>query len=87
MKTKFLIPVLAMIIGIGMSFTTAELGEAQAYDYIRENNGWTRISEIDCGEIGPNNCEVLLDGNVHEVYDTMNFGSVKKTDKDEPIEL
>lgn len=87
MKTKFLFPVLTIIFAVGMSFTTVELAETQAFDYIRENNDWTPISEIDCGPMGQNDCEVLYNNNVHKVYDTANFGSLKKTSSDEPFEL
>lgn len=88
MKTKFLIPVLAIIFATGMSFTTVELGKEQAMDYIRLNDQWEAIPEIDCGTPGIRDCEVRLsDGSVHKVYDTNSFGSLKDTDSKVPFEL
>ncbi|PZW42729.1 hypothetical protein LX95_01046 [Mesonia algae] len=88
MKSKFLIPVLAMIFATGMSFTTAELGKEQAVDYIRVDNQWMAIPEIDCGQVGPNNCRAKLqDGSVHPIYDIQNLSSLKKTTSTVPFPL
>lgn len=87
MKTKFLLPVLAIIFATGMSFTTVELGDKVLHDYIRKNNQWESISEINCGNPGQYNCRVERADGVYEVYDTMNFGSLKITKKKTPFKL
>ncbi|MBW2962917.1 DUF6520 family protein [Mesonia aestuariivivens] len=88
MKTKFLIPVLALIFATGMSFTTVELGNEQAMDYIRLNNQWEAIPEINCGVVGENNCQVSLpDGSIHDIYDLQDFNSLKKSTRTTPFEL
>ena len=88
MKTKFLIPVLAILFATGMSFTTVSLGKAQAQDFIRVNNQWVPIMEIDCGQTGALDCEVeLQDGSVHPVYDTQSSLEPKKTSRTNPFEL
>lgn len=88
MKTKFLLPVLAMIFATGMSFATIANGDDSASDYIRVNNQWMAIPEIDCQKPGAEDCEVkLTNGNIHKVYDTNSFGSLKKTTSEVPFEL
>lgn len=88
MKTKFLLPVLAMIFATGMSFTTAELGKEQTVDYIRVDNQWMAIPEIDCGQVGPYNCRVKLqDGSEHPIYDIQDLSSLKKTTRTTPFPL
>ena len=87
MKTKFLIPVLAILFATGMSFTTVSLGKAQAQDFIRVNNQWVPIMEINCGQTDDNNCQVRLsDGSEHNVYDTNSLSSLKKTEVTDPFE-
>lgn len=87
MKTKFLLPVLAMIFAIGMSFTTAPSTGEPAVDYIRVGNSWEAIPEINCGE-GPRTCQVeLQDGSVHNVYDMQSLESIKNTDSRVPFKL
>lgn len=87
MKTKFLLPVLAAIFAIGMSFTTLNSEAEQAVDYIRVNNNWQEIPEINCGE-GPRNCQVKMsDGSIHNVYDTQNLSSLKDTNSTKPFQL
>lgn len=88
MKNKFLIPVLAMIFATGLSFATAERNDEQALDYIRVDNQWMAIPEIDCGTPGARECQVRLqDGTVYSVYDLNNFGSLKKTASKVPFQL
>ncbi|TXK77856.1 DUF6520 family protein [Mesonia sp. K4-1] len=88
MKNKFLIPVLAMIFATGLSFATAERNDEQALDYIRVNNQWMAIPEIDCGQAGENECQVeLQDGTVHSIFDTQSSIQPKKTTKTEPVKL
>lgn len=78
MKTKFLLPVLAAIFAVGMSFTTISTN-LNASDYIYNNGSWQPISEQSC-QAGPHNCRVQLGqgGQIFDVYDEMNL-STKKT--------
>lgn len=88
MKIKMLLPVLAVIFATGMSFTTVELRKKQAMDYFRDGGSWVPIPEINCGEVGANNCQVKLpDGSIHDIYDLQNFSSLKKTTRTTPVEL
>ena len=80
MKTKFLLPVLAMILAIGMSATErVELDPTQ--DYILQGSQFMPLGrEIDCGD-GNQTCEVRLpNGEIHTVYDAPNPTSVKVGD-------
>lgn len=88
MKTKFLLPVLAMIFATGMSFTTVNMTQDPTKDYIFVNNQWMPIQEIDCGQPSSRNCEVQLpDGSIHQVYDTNSFATLKKTGSGVPFKL
>lgn len=81
MKTKFLIPVLAMIFAIGMSFTTLDSAGDPHMDYVLQNNTFVPIGqELDCG-IGNLTCKVKLqDGNVYDVYNAADPKTLKKGD-------
>ena len=87
MKTKFLLPGVAMLFAVGISFATVMPKAEQTLDYIRVNDSWQEIPEIECGE-GPRTCEVrLADGSKHPVYDMKSFSSIKDTDRTEPFQL
>ncbi len=81
MKTKFLMPVLAAIFAIGMSFTTLEKVADPSQDYILQNGSFMPIgTELNCG-IGNKTCTVKLqDGNVYNVYDAADPNTLKKGD-------
>lgn len=83
MKTKFLLPALAMIFAIGMSFTTLDKVEDPSQDYILQNGSFTSIgTELNCGQ-GTMVCKVQLpDGSIYQVYDSANANSLKKGDGD-----
>ena len=68
MKTNFLIPALAFVSAIGMSFTT--LGTNQASDYVLlPDNTWRAFPEVDCGQ-GNQPCQATVDGDgPFQVYD------------------
>lgn len=73
MKTKFLLPGLAVIFAIGMSFTTVNKDTDPNQDYILENGVYQPIGmELNCGE-GTITCQVQFgpNGTVHEVYDAI----------------
>lgn len=85
MKFKFLLPVLAAIFAIGMSFTTLnEVGDPNT-DYIQlEDGSFEPIGvELECGE-GTKNCQVLMPGETipRNVYNAPNTSSLKKGDGD-----
>lgn len=80
MKTKFLIPVLAAIFAIGMSFTTLEKVADPSQDYILQNGTFMPLgTEVNCGS-GSATCRVQLEpnGQVYDVYDGINPNVIKK---------
>ena len=80
MKTKFLLPVLAMIVAIGMSFTTANSSNNPTTDYIFVDGDFQDLEmELNCGT-GNVDCQVELeeDGQPHFVYDDDDLLTRKK---------
>lgn len=85
MKTKFLLPVLAMIFAIGMSFTT--VNDTDANDYILlEDDSWRPIGEQPCTP-GFHTCRVQdgVDGEKYDVYDEMDQGTKKTSTSEDPF--
>ena len=83
MKKLFLIPIMALLVVLGMSFTNLgseieEQPEVVASDYIRVNGNWQPISEQDCNT-GSYDCKVKFTENGQEfrVYDEMDLSSLK----------
>lgn len=87
MKTKFLLPVLAMIFAIGMSFTTVDLNVDPNMDYVLTESGVIPVQELNCGE-GSVQCEAKFtpEGDAYPVYDDSNL-DIRKTGNGEVIEL
>lgn len=84
MKTKFLIPVLAAIFAIGMSFTPIN----SALDYVQLQDGsWEPIEEVNCGLDLNIKCRVQfgVGGPTYQVYDEMNLSTAKEGDRQDPI--
>jgi len=81
MKTKFLLPILAMSFAVGMSFTTVNEAGDPSTDYILQNGTFMSIgTELNCGN-GNITCKVKLqDGNVYDVYNAADPNSLKKGD-------
>lgn len=80
MKTKFLIPVLAAIFAIGMSFTTVKDVTNPSQDYILQNGNFMPVgSELNCGT-GSKVCQVQFEQNgpVYDVYDAENTSTLKR---------
>ena len=79
MKTKFLLPVMAMIFAIGMSFANVQKASSPSTDYVLQNGTYEPINmELNCGE-GSQSCLVQFepDGVIYEVYDAANPYSLK----------
>jgi hypothetical protein len=76
MKKLFLIPIMALLVVFGMSFTNEESemekqpDEAVASDYILFNGSWRAIEEQDCEGTGQT-CRVKFtqNGTEYAVYD------------------
>ncbi len=86
MKTKFLLPLLAAIFAVGMSFTTASL-EDPVNDYVHlGGDSWQRIDEQNCSG-GVDNCRVQfgVNGPIYNVYDEENLSSLKENGPKDPI--
>ncbi|WP_405199345.1 DUF6520 family protein [Christiangramia sp. LLG6405-1] len=93
MKKLFLIPVMALLVVFGMSFTnleseTEEQPEIVASDYIRNNGSWEAIPEQNCAT-GSETCRVQfgVGGPVFDVYDEMLLNTLKASDSPEPTIL
>lgn len=76
MKTKFLLPVLAMIFAVGMSFTTVNTStEDYAIKYVNDGTSWHQI-DVNC-EQGINMCKVIFaedpSKTPYQVYNTQNL--------------
>ncbi|WP_209309946.1 DUF6520 family protein [Salinimicrobium oceani] len=87
MKTKFLLPMIAMIFAIGMSFATEKNDFIQAKDYIHlGGNNWQQIDEQPCNS-GPRICQVQFGegGPIYDVYDEMNLNSKRNTTSPRPF--
>lgn len=82
MKTKLLLPMMAIVFAIGLSFATENSSVDQANDYVNINGTWLAIPEQPCDEKGQENCTIKFespDNPPHLVYDEMDFGSAKKS--------
>ncbi|MGY5848617.1 DUF6520 family protein [Salegentibacter sp. HM20] len=81
MKTRNLIlPLLAFVFAVGMSFATVGVEADPNNDYIQRNGAWEAIPEQDCGT-GQITCEVQKSGEgTFTVYDSQNLSSMKTGD-------
>jgi hypothetical protein len=79
MKLKnLMLPMMAFIFAIGMSFATVGLEADPLNDYIQRGGEWEEIPELDCG-VGEETCTVIKDGQgPFTVYDSQNLSSMKK---------
>ena len=79
MKKKFLLPVMAMVVAIGMSFATERSTADPEMDYYLENGVFIPIgAELDCG-VGTLDCLVQIEENgvEHPVFDAAAPGTEK----------
>ena len=87
MKTKFLLPGLAMIFAIGMSFASVKTGVTQDKDYVHlGGNSWQAVNEIDCG-VGGEVCRVQFGegGPIYDLYDEKDLDSRKISNQEAPF--
>jgi hypothetical protein len=90
MKKLSLIPIMALLVVLGMSFTsfeseTEEQPEIVASDYILNNGNWRPIPEQACAN-GPYTCKVQfgVSGQPFAVYDEMDLQTLKDSDSQIP---
>lgn len=83
MKKLFLIPVMALLVVFGMSFTnleseTEEQPEIVASDYVYDNGNWQPIPEQNCTG-GSRTCRVQFgtNGPIYDLYDEMDLATKK----------
>lgn len=81
MKTRNLIlPLLAFVFAVGMSFATVGVEADPNNDYIQRNGAWEAVPEQECGN-GQITCEALVNGEGPFVlYDAQSLSSMKKGD-------
>lgn len=82
MRNYFLLPALAIIFAIGMSFAHNEKEHDPSTDYILVDGKFEPIDmEVDCGS-GDETCRAQfeLDGPIYEVYNAANPNSLKEGD-------
>ncbi|AVR46490.1 hypothetical protein C7S20_15135 [Christiangramia fulva] len=92
MKKLFLIPIMALLVVFGMSFTIngskieEQPDEAVASDYILFNGSWRAIDEQDCPGTG-NTCKVKFtqNGTEYAVYDEMDDTLPKDSASEEAV--
>jgi hypothetical protein len=88
MKTKFLLPVLAMIFAIGMSFTTVNADKAVATGFIETSPGnWEQV-DVDC-PTGLNDCRMFFSSEPDKIYSVYDApaGNLIKTTNQVPVEV
>ncbi|MGY5851128.1 DUF6520 family protein [Salegentibacter sp. F14] len=83
MKLKnVMLPMMAILFAIGMSFATVGLEVDPQNDYIQRNGNWEALPEQECGQ-GTENCRVIVDGQgPFLLYDSQSLSSLKKSDGD-----
>lgn len=87
MKTKFLLPVMAMIFAIGISFASVKGDKAAATGFIQTAQGWEQV-DVNCPE-GGNDCEMYFSSNPDQIYPVYDApgGNILKTTNLYPVEL
>lgn len=87
MKTKFLLPMLAMIVAIGMSFTNLSSNSDPNNDFLYSGeDSWITISEQSCLP-GKHTCQVRygVNGPIMDVYDDRSLSTKKSSTSDEIV--
>lgn len=83
MKKLFLIPAMALLVILGMSFISLESEteiqpEAVANDYVLDNGNWRSVPEQNCTG-GTQTCQVQFGANgpIYDLYDEMDQSTKK----------
>ncbi len=87
MKTKFFLPMIAMIFAIAISFGNEKSDLFQAKDYVHlGGNNWQEIDELPC-DTGPRTCQVQFGqgGPVYDVYNEMDLSTKRITNRRTPF--
>ncbi|MAG86161.1 MAG: hypothetical protein CMP12_11440 [Zunongwangia sp.] len=84
MKKLFLIPVMALLVVLGMSFTNLgseieEQPKVVASDYVYDNGNWQAVPEQTCTG-GTQTCRVQFgtSGPIYDLYDEMDLATKKR---------
>ena len=88
-KLKLILPMMAFIFAIGLSFAFVAFNANPNNDFIHlGGNSWQSIPEIECTQ-GSETCTVQLSegGPIYEVYDDKDLSTQKDSDTDEPVRL
>lgn len=80
-KLKVILPMLAILFAIGLSFATVRLDLDPENDYIRQGSFWQAIPEVTCNPLD-DACLVQLqpNGQVYQVFDAPDPNTAKEGD-------
>jgi len=80
-KLKLILPMLAFVFAIALSFASVTLGADPEYDYIKIGDSWEEIDAQEC-ESGATSCQVRLAPGTPplDVYDNENDAQPKPGD-------
>ena len=88
-KLKLVLPLMAFIFAIGLSFAFTEMETNPNNDFIHlGGDSWLPIQEVNCAE-GDKTCTVQRTegGQIYDVYDEEDLATLKNSDSNEPIKL
>ncbi len=86
-KLKLILPMLAFIFAIALSFAFVETEADYNNDFIHlGGDSWLPIPEVNCAE-GDETCTVQRTegGQIYDVYDEEDLSTLKESDSTEPI--
>ena len=66
MKTKFLLPMIAMMFAIGISFASVESNASSAIGFIQTDEGWEQV-DVGC-ETGSKTCRMYYSSDPNTIY-------------------
>ena len=80
-KLKLILPMLAFVFAIALSFASVTLGADPEYDYIKIGDSWEEIEALECNP-GSTSCQVRLAPGATplDVYDNENDAQPKPGD-------
>jgi hypothetical protein len=88
-KLKLVLPLMAFIFAIALSFAFTTMEEKPNNDFIHlGGDSWLPIQEVNCAE-GNKTCTVQRTegGPIYNVYDQEDLATLKDSDTTEPIKL